>query len=823
MSVLGLDFGTTNLVIAVAQRGGVDILANEASARLTAALVSFDEKQRYAGESAQAVQMSNLKNTIGNVKQLLGRKWSDAQLQADLKLLGVCNEFVELPGDRVGVKVSYKGEEKVFSAEQLAGMLFAKLKETTEGATATKVKDVVVSVPGWFGEAQRKALLEAIHIGGMNALRIVNDLTALSLSWGLYKMDLDEKEPKKVMIVDLGEHAMSVGITEFTKSQAKVVSTAYNTEVSGGAIDFALATHFAEEFKTKRKIDLRQYPKSWFRLLSAVGKVKKILNANPSAPLNVECIYEEFDINSVITRDVYAELVKEVVAKVPKALDEAVSRAGLKFSDLHSIEIVGSASRTQVIQHAMTQHTGRELSQTLNAEEALAKGCALQCAILSPHFRVREYSLLDIVDHPIVCTWTTLNDPADTTEKHVTILNRTSTWPAAKNVNFHRPACKPFSVRIHYDSEFAPAGQNPTLSTVTIANVPTPAEGPDADVRLKIRKNVNGIIETAEAELVEKYEEVETPAPAAAPAAEGSPATPAADGSAAAAATPTTEGGSAMDVDQKAAAGAAEPIKKKKVRYTSIPFSVESSSGTSAATLAEWVKLEAKLSEETRLAVAVANAKNAVEAYVYDARDKLCTVWAPFVTESDAAAFNTLLDETGDWLYGEGEDQTREVYEKKLLAMKVLGDPIASRMHEEENRAQAISHFDKHHGDYHAKATDSSDKYDHIPAEDKDKVIAEINKNRLWLAPLMAKQQSSPQHADPHFYARDLHARVETLAKMADPVFNKPKPKPKPVETPKPAEESAKPAAGEGESPSTTPAPEQTPPAEEKPTEMEVD
>jgi heat shock protein 4 len=275
-----------------------------------------------------------------------------------------------------------------------------------------------------------------------------------------------------------------------------------------------------------------------------------------------------------------------------------------------------------------------------------------------------------------------------------------------------------------------------------------------------------------------------------------------------------------MDVDQKssdAAPAAAEPVKKKKVRYTAIPFTVTPASGQpSSSTLADWVKLENKMAEETRLAVALANAKNAVEAYVYDARDKLSAEWLPFVNEKDATEFNALLSESEEWLYGEGEDQPREVYEKRLLSLKSLGDPIAARLHEEENRAHALSHFERHHSDYHAKATDSSDKYDHISPEDKAKVVAEINKNRGWLTPLLEKQKKAQQNEDPHFYARDLHLRVENLAKLADPIFNKPKPKPKPVETPK---EEAKPAE------ESTPAaePEQPAPAQEKPTEMEVD
>jgi len=516
--------------------------------------------------------------------------------------------------------------------------------------------------------------------------------------------------------------------------------------------------------------------------------------------LNVECIYEEYDINSNITRDVLAELVKGVVVNVPLAVDAALARAGLKASDLHSIEIVGSASRTHLFQTALAAHVGRDLHQTLNAEEAVAKGCALQCAILSPHFRVREYHLIDLVDQPIVCTWQTIHDPSDTNQRRVVIFDRTSAYPAAKNVSFHRAECKPFEVQIHYETtgENAVTTVQPLLATVTVENVPKPAASNDADVRLKIRKNINGLIEVVDCELVEKYEEVEAPntmdvdakpAEAAAPAEGAAPAE---------------------------AAPAAEPVKKKKVRYTPIPFTVSYNFGQSPATLAEYAKIEAKITEETRVAVAAANAKNAVETYVYDSRDKLYGAWAQFVTEANAASFSTVLEEAGDWLYGEGEEQPREVYEQKLLSLKAIGDHIDFRMHEHDARTSAVARFQKIHAEYLEKANSADEKYAHIGPEEKHKIVAEVEKNLAWFAPLQAKQQALALTEDPAYHTKDLLARNDALAKLAEPILNKPKPKPKPTEAPKTEEKPAEKAE-------QTPEEHHTPPPAVEDEKMDVD
>jgi len=236
----------------------------------------------------------------------------------------------------------------------------------------------------------------------------------------------------------------------------------------------------------------------------------------------------------------------------------------------------------------------------------------------------------------------------------------------------------------------------------------------------------------------------------------------------------------------------------------------------------QWAKYEAKMAEETLIAVAAANAKNALEAYVYDARDKLYASWAPYLTESDSATFSALLDETGDWLYGEGEDETRAVYEQKLLALRALGDPIEFRLQEHNARDAAVAHFEKVHTEYMEKATDSSEKYEHITPEEKHKIVAEIEKNRAWFNPLAARQAEAKVTDDPAFHSRDLYTRCQSLAKLADPILNKPKPKPKPVETPKPEEKPA-PTATEQPAEDSKMATDQPSPTPTPEGQMEVD
>jgi len=227
MSVVGFDFGTVNCVIAAAQKGGVDVLLNETSSRQTPSMVAFGEKERYLGESANAQFMRNIRNTITDIKRLIGRKWGEKDLQEELKRLSF--KVVEMADQELGVEVLYQGEQKVFSLVQVTAMLLQKLKLTAEAAlTGRSCKDVVISVPGYWLEGQRRALLNAAQIANLNCLRLINDTTATALGYGIYKTNLSETVPIHVMFIDMGAANTSVSIVEFLKGKLRVISSAYN-------------------------------------------------------------------------------------------------------------------------------------------------------------------------------------------------------------------------------------------------------------------------------------------------------------------------------------------------------------------------------------------------------------------------------------------------------------------------------------------------------------------------------------------------------------------------------------------------------------------
>jgi heat shock protein 4 len=298
MSVVGVDFGTLNTVIAVARNRGVDVITNEVSNRATPSLVGFGPRSRYLGEPAKTQEISNLKNTVGSLKRLVGRSLSDPDVQIEQE--HVSAPLIDING-QVGAEVTYLGKKEQFTATQLVSMFLGKIKATAAAELKLPVKEIVMSVPVWFTDIQRRALMDAADIAGLQLLRLINDTTAAALGWGITKLDLPtaEEKPKRVAFIDIGHSNYTCSIIEFRKGELTVKATAWDRHFGGRDFDKALVDHFAAEFKEKYKIDIRTNGKAMVRVAAAAEKLKKILSANLQAPVNIESLMNDVDVQTV--------------------------------------------------------------------------------------------------------------------------------------------------------------------------------------------------------------------------------------------------------------------------------------------------------------------------------------------------------------------------------------------------------------------------------------------------------------------------------------------------------------------------------------------
>ncbi|TFK82527.1 heat shock protein 70 [Polyporus arcularius HHB13444] len=758
MSVVGIDFGALHSKIGVARHRGIDIIVNEVSNRQTPSLVSFGPKHRSIGEPAKTLEISNFKNTVGSLKRLLGRTINDPEItEVESKFAHV--KLVDANGT-VGAQVSYLGEQKVFSATQLTAMYLSKLRDTAANELKTAVSDVVITVPGWYTDVQRRALLDAAQIAGLNVLRLINDTTAVAFGYGITKSDLPEPEnPKHVAFVDVGHSSMSVSIVAFSKGQLTVKSTAYDRHVGGRDIDYALVKHFATEFKEKYKIDVMSNPKAMFRLTAGCDRVKKVLSANAEAPLNVESIVNDVDATSRLTREEYEELIAGVLDRLTAPLDQALADSGLTIDQIDTVELVGGCTRIPAVRAKIQAWAqGKTLSTTLNQDEAAARGATFACAMLSPVFRVREFSMQDITPYSVKVAWERQPDDDD---NELIVFPKGNYIPSTKVLTFYRKG--PFDIEATYaDPSTLPGGINPWIAKFTAKHVEPTPNGDYAIVKVKTRINANGLLsfEQAYTEEIEEKEEMQVDA------AEGE---------------------------------AAQPKKKKVVKKKDVPF-VWSHTGLDPSIIAEYRELEAQMFATDKLVQDTEERKNALEEFIYDTRSRLDERYAPYVQPQEKQKILAALQEAESWLYSdEGEDTTKSVYAARLDSLHALADPVINRYKEAEQRTRVVAELRETINNYMAQASSNDERFSHIDEKDKQSIIEKCATIQKWLEDQNVRQSERPKNVDPVFTAAEVLKKKDEIIYFATPILTRPKPKPKVeptatsgTETPKQGQETPK-------------------------------
>lgn len=350
-------------------------------------------------------------------------------------------------------------------------MFLTKARETASKELKLPVNDMVIAVPAWYTDSQRRSLLDAAEISGLKVLRLINETTATALGYGITKLDLPsaEEKPRRVAIVDIGHSNYTCSICEFKKGELKVVSTAYDRHFGGRNFDKAIIEHFRKEFKEKNKIDINENPKARVRVAAAVEKLKKVLSANAMAPINIESLMNDVDVRGTLKREEMEELLKPLLERSTVPLEQALSEAKLKPEDIDVVELVGGCTRVPALKSAIQSFFGKPLSFTLNADEAIARGCAFSCAILSPVFRVRDFSVQDIVNYPIEFAWEKSPDIPDE-DTNLTVFNKGNAMPSTKILTFYRK--QPFDLEAKYAKpDTLPGKVNPWIGRFSVKGV----------------------------------------------------------------------------------------------------------------------------------------------------------------------------------------------------------------------------------------------------------------------------------------------------------------------------------------------------------------
>ena len=394
---IGIDLGTTYSCVGVYQHNKVEIIANEQGNRTTPSYIAFnDGNERLIGESAKNQMSLNPLNTIYDVKRLIGRRFNEEVVQKDIAKFPfkVVNGF----NDNPQIQLTFAGNTKCFTPEEISSMILGKMKEIAETYLGQKVINAVVTVPAYFNDAQRKATKDAGLIAGLNILRIINEPTAAAIAYGLDNSN--DKREKNILVFDLGGGTFDVSILTIDEGVFEVKSTSGDTHLGGEDFDNTLVDFFIQEIKRKHKTDISQNKKSVSRLRSVCERAKRTLSSSTEASIEIEALFKNNDFFTKISRARFEELNGELFRKTLIPVESALHDAKLDKSQIDEIVLVGGSTRIPKIQKLLRDFfNGKELNKSINPDEAVAYGAAVQAAILSgdKSAAVQELLLLDII------------------------------------------------------------------------------------------------------------------------------------------------------------------------------------------------------------------------------------------------------------------------------------------------------------------------------------------------------------------------------------------------------------------------------------------
>ena len=391
---IGIDLGTTYSCVGVFQHGKVELIANDQGNRTTPSYVAFNDSERLIGDAAKNQVAMNPQNTIFDAKRLIGRKFSDATVQSDMKHWPF---KVVSDAGKPKMQVDYKGERKSFSPEEISSMVLTKMRETAEAYLGQTITDAVVTVPAYFNDSQRQATKDSGVIAGLNVLRIINEPTAAALAYGL---DKNLKGEKNVLIFDLGGGTFDVSILTIDEgSMFEVRSTAGDTHLGGEDFDNRMVNHFIQEFKRKNKKDISNNARALRRLRTACERAKRTLSSSTQANIEIDSLFEGTDFYTSVTRARFEELCSDLFRATMEPVEKALRDAKMDKSQISDVVLVGGSTRIPKIQKILQDFMGgRELNKSINPDEAVAYGAAVQAAVLTgvQDDAVKDVLLIDV-------------------------------------------------------------------------------------------------------------------------------------------------------------------------------------------------------------------------------------------------------------------------------------------------------------------------------------------------------------------------------------------------------------------------------------------
>ncbi|XP_024994458.1 heat shock 70 kDa protein 17 [Cynara cardunculus var. scolymus] len=813
-AVSSIDLGSEWIKVAVVNlkpgQAPISIAINEMSKRKSPALVAFHGDDRLIGEEAAGLVARYPDKVYSHVRDLIGKPFAHAKKFLDSLYLPF--NVVEDSRGAVGIRID--DGVTVYSAEELTAMILGYAMKLAEFHSKVPVKDAVITVPPYFGQAERKGLLQAAQLAGLNALSLVNEHSGAALQYGIDK-DFSNGS-RHVIFYDMGSSSTYAALVYFsaynTKEYGKTVSAnqfqvkdvRWDPELGGQNLELRLVEYFADEFNKQvgNGVDVRKSPKAMAKLKKQVKRTKEILSANTAAPISVESLLDDRDFRSTITRQKFEEMCEDLWERSIIPVKELLKHSGLKADEIYAFELIGGGTRVPKLQAKLQESLGRsDVDRHLDADEATVLGASLHAANLSDGIKLNRK--LGMIDGSMYGFTMDLDGPELVKDESTTqlLVPRLKKLPIKmfRSITHN----KDFEVSLSYENEdllppgvtsrtfakYAVSGLTDASEKYMLRNLSSPVK---ASLHFSLSRS--GIISLDRADaVIEISEWVEVPKKnltvenASAPPnltveADSANATEASD-------VPNPDDLSTNLVnsttnDQNTAdLGTEKKLKKRTFRVTlkisektvgsGVPLSEES--------LAEGIDrldaLDAKDAERRR----TAELKNDLEGYIYATREKLDYLdeLQKVSSSEQRQSFVEKLDEVQDWLYTDGEDASATQFQERLDLLKAIGDPIFFRYKELTARPEALQSARQYFSELKEVVSGWESKKPWLPKDKIDQVLREAENFKKWLNDKEAEQQKISASITPAFTSQEIISKLLDLQDKVASTNRIPKPKPK--------------------------------------------
>mmetsp|Transcript_43618 Transcript_43618/g.57784 ORF Transcript_43618/g.57784 Transcript_43618/m.57784 type:complete len:624 (+) Transcript_43618:73-1944(+) len=621
-AAIGIDLGSYKAVMGVTKRKGIEIVLNEGSNRSTPVCIAYTSSERLIGDAVKTQIKRNFKNSVTFPTRFLGLNMQCAA-QIELEKRFTTHKIVPLQNNKLGFELVQNGNTHVFTVEQCLAFYLRKLHEFYVKAEAP-TKDIVLTIPSYASNTERQALVDACEVAGFKCLRVINESTAIAYNYGFFrKNDLPTDSERVVAFIDMGHSKTTVTIAAFKQKECRIIVHKSDRNLGGRDMDYQIMQKAGEEFLKKFGDDPRESPRCRLRMLETVEKARKLLSGDTEANINIDYLLNEEDLNKKLTRDEFEQLIDPQMRQFTTLLRDTIQASGLSPEQIHFVELVGDCTRTPIVQAVVKQAFDKtEVQRTLNSLECVARGAALNSAMVTPFFNVSEFKMEDYNNLPVTVNYQfsdletgEVKDP----KEYRNFFALGQKYPLVQQLKFDNKEGQ-LTLKIDYSDEAQLLqGLPATIAQYQIARgqrKKADVEGSSTKLIIRVKNNINQIPELERVELTELWTEEEKipiktsggkPA-AAAPPKEGEEAKDGAakEGEQASAETPAAE-----PEEQKF-----EIKQRKKERTTEVLFKTVSHA-IPPDMKTQYRSLEEQLMSEDRKVLDLKEAKYDLESYTY--------------------------------------------------------------------------------------------------------------------------------------------------------------------------------------------------------------